>query len=105
MLVQSFDPANPDLLFSHGGPGMTDFFGAGLSHGAGAHFTIVWWQQRGAGMSFSSDIPLETMTMDQMIADTVDVTEYLRALQPGPHPATRPFLGKLPRDSSRGGGA
>ena len=39
---------------------------------------MVWWEQRGAGMSFSRDIPGETMTLDQMIADTIEVTDYLR---------------------------
>ncbi|NHB77637.1 alpha/beta hydrolase [Rhodobacter calidifons] len=39
---------------------------------------MVWWEQRGAGMSFSSDIPPETMTMPRMIEDTVEVADYLR---------------------------
>ncbi len=80
MFIQSADPANPVLLFLHGGPGMTEFFmeqnyPTGLEH----HFTMVWWEQRGAGMSFSADIPPETMTMQQMIADTIEVADYLRA--------------------------
>ncbi|MEQ8743010.1 alpha/beta fold hydrolase [Parasphingorhabdus sp.] len=80
MIIQSVDSANPVLLFLHGGPGMTEFFmeqdyPTGLEH----HFTMVWWEQRGAGMSFSADIPPETMTMEQMIADTVEVADYLRA--------------------------
>jgi pimeloyl-ACP methyl ester carboxylesterase len=79
MFIQSVDPANPVLLFLHGGPGMVEFFmeqeyPTGLEN----HFTMVWWEQRGAGMSFSSDIPPETMTMAQMIADTVEVADYLR---------------------------
>jgi pimeloyl-ACP methyl ester carboxylesterase len=80
MIIQSVDPANPVLLFLHGGPGMTEFFmeqdyPTGLEH----HFTMVWWEQRGAGMSFSADIPPETMTMDRMIADAIEVADYLRA--------------------------
>jgi pimeloyl-ACP methyl ester carboxylesterase len=79
MIIQSVDPANPVLLFLHGGPGMTEVFmeldyPTGLEH----HFTMVWWDQRGAGMSFSADIPPETMTMEQMIADTIEVADYLR---------------------------
>jgi len=58
---------------------MTEFFmeqdyPTGLEH----HFTMVWWEQRGAGMSFSADIPPETMTMDQMISDRIEVADYLR---------------------------
>ena len=80
MIIQSVDPSNPVLLFLHGGPGMVEFFmeqeyPTGLEN----HFTMVWWEQRGAGMSFSPDIPPETMTMAQMISDTVEVADYLRA--------------------------
>ncbi|WP_175484776.1 alpha/beta fold hydrolase [Jannaschia pohangensis] len=79
MIIQSVDPANPVLLFLHGGPGMTEFF-MELEYPTGLeqHFTMVWWEQRGAGMSFSADIPPETMTMERMIADTVEVADYLR---------------------------
>ncbi|MFZ1338110.1 MAG: alpha/beta hydrolase [Paracoccaceae bacterium] len=79
MFIQSVDPANPVLLFLHGGPGMTEFF-METTHPTGLeqHFTMVWWEQRGAGMSFSGDIPPETMTMNQMIADTIEVADYLR---------------------------
>lgn len=79
MFIQSADPANPVLLFLHGGPGMVEFF---MEHdyptGLETHFTMVWWEQRGAGMSFSSEIPPETMTMAQMISDTIEVADYLR---------------------------
>ena len=80
MIIQSADPVNPVLLFLHGGPGMTEFFmEQNYPTGLERHFTMVWWEQRGAGMSFSADIPPETMTMEQMIADTVEVADYLRA--------------------------
>jgi len=79
MIIQSVDPANPVLLFVHGGPGMTEFFmEQDYPTGLEQHFTMVWWEQRGAGMSFSADIPPETMTMEQMITDTVEVADYLR---------------------------
>jgi pimeloyl-ACP methyl ester carboxylesterase len=79
MVIQSADPSNPVLLFLHGGPGMVEFFmeqeyPTGLHH----HFTMVWWEQRGAGMSFSPDIPPETMTMERMIADTIEAADHLR---------------------------
>ena len=41
-------------------------------------FTVVWWEQRGSGLSYSADIPPETMTLEQMISDTLEVTNYLR---------------------------
>jgi pimeloyl-ACP methyl ester carboxylesterase len=79
MIIQSVDPANPVLLVLHDGPGMTEFFmEQDYPTGLEQHFTMVWWEQRGAGMSFSADIPPQTMTMDQMIADTIEVADYLR---------------------------
>jgi pimeloyl-ACP methyl ester carboxylesterase len=79
MIIQSVDPTNPVLLFLHGGPGMTEvFMELDYPTGLERHFTMVWWEQRGAGMSFSADIPPETMTMEQMISDTIEVADYLR---------------------------
>ncbi len=79
MIIQSADPSNPVLLFLHGGPGMVEFFmEEDYPTGLAQHFTMVWWEQRGAGMSFASDIPPETMTLAQMIADTIEVADYLR---------------------------
>ncbi len=79
MFIQSADPSNPVLLFLHGGPGMPTFF-LNTTHPTGLEqdFTVVWWEQRGAGMSYDSGIPPETMTIEQLIADTVGVTNYLR---------------------------
>ncbi|MBU4527112.1 MAG: hypothetical protein KUA37_08585 [Desulfomicrobium sp.] len=58
MFIQSVDPSNPVLLFLHGGPGMVEFFmEQSYPTGLHEHFTMVWWEQRGAGMSFSTDIP------------------------------------------------
>ena len=80
MFIRSVDPANPVLLFLHGGPGMPEFFmERDYPTGLERHFTMVWWEQRGAGMSFSTDIPPETMTMERMIADTIEVADHLRA--------------------------
>jgi pimeloyl-ACP methyl ester carboxylesterase len=41
-------------------------------------FTVVWWDQRGTGLSYDSDIPPGTMTLEQFISDTLEVTDYLR---------------------------
>ena len=79
MIIQSVNTANPVLLFLHGGPGMPEFF-LNTTHPAGLeqHFTMVWWDQRGAGLSFDPDIPPESMTVAQLIADTISITDYLR---------------------------
>jgi pimeloyl-ACP methyl ester carboxylesterase len=41
-------------------------------------FVIVTWEQRGAGKSYAALDPTETMTLEQVVADTVEVTNYLR---------------------------
>lgn len=79
MIIQSRDPASPVILFLHGGPGMPLFF-MNRTHPTGLEddFTMVWWEQRGAGMSYSRDISDASMTIAQLIADTIAVADYLR---------------------------
>ena len=79
MFIKSKDVNHPVLLFVHGGPGMPEYwltqsYPTGLEN----FFTVVWWEQRGAGLSYSPDIPPETMTAEQFVADTIEVTNYLR---------------------------
>ena len=77
MFIKSKDATNPVLLYLHGG--MPDYFlTRKYPTGLEDYFTVVWWEQRGSGLSYSADIPLETMTLEQMISDTKEVTNYLR---------------------------
>jgi pimeloyl-ACP methyl ester carboxylesterase len=77
MLIKARDSTKPVLLYLHGG--MPDYFlTERYPTGLEDHFVVCWWEQRGAGMSYSSDIPRETMTVEQLIADTTTVTHYLR---------------------------
>lgn len=77
MFIQCTDTANPLLLFLHGGLPeyfLTERYPTGLEN----DFTVAWWEQRGAGLSYQPGIPAETMTSRQFIADTLSVTNYLR---------------------------
>ncbi len=77
MFIKGKNSANPVLLYLHGG--MPDYFLAQkFPTGLEDLFTVVWWEQRGSGMSFSRDIPRESLNQEQMIADTLAVTDYLR---------------------------
>lgn len=79
MFIKSKNQANPVLLFIHGGPGMPEYFlTQRYPTGLEDNFTVCYWEQRGAGLSYSSDIPPETLTDEQLIADTLEVTNYLR---------------------------
>jgi len=40
--------------------------------------TVVWWDRRGAGLSYDASAAEETLTIEQHIADTRAVTDYLR---------------------------
>jgi pimeloyl-ACP methyl ester carboxylesterase len=77
MFIKSKDVTNPVLLYLHGG--MPDYFlTEKYPTGLEDYFTVVWWEQRGSGLSYSPDIPRETMTLEQMISDTLGMTNYLR---------------------------
>lgn len=80
LLIRGENTGNPLLLHVHGGPGGADQ--AMLR----AHdfdledlFTVVYWDQRGAGASYSSDDPLAALSLDQITQDGIAVTEYLLA--------------------------
>lgn len=73
------DKDNPVLLFLHGGPG------AAISHTAYALtrkwsdvYTVVTWDQRNAGKSYSADQNSTELTYDLMMQDGVEMTEFLR---------------------------
>jgi pimeloyl-ACP methyl ester carboxylesterase len=65
------------LLYLHGG--MPDYFlTQDYPTGLDEYFTVVWWEQRGSGLSYSADIPPETVNLEQLVSDTIEVTNYLR---------------------------
>jgi len=79
MMIKSKDISNPVLLFVHGGPGMPEYFlTEDYPTGLEDNFTVVYWDQRGAGLSYSSNLDKSTITVDQYIEDTIAVTNYLR---------------------------
>ncbi|MVM37897.1 alpha/beta fold hydrolase [Spirosoma sp. HMF3257] len=41
-------------------------------------FVVVYWDQRGSGKSYSTHIPLTSMTLDQFISDTHELTSWLK---------------------------
>jgi pimeloyl-ACP methyl ester carboxylesterase len=79
-LIRGMSVANPPLVLLHGGPGMSETswfrsFNAPLEQG----YTVVYWDQRGAGKSFDRAIPRSSMTVEQFIADLDDLVEAVRA--------------------------
>lgn len=77
MFLRGRDPGNPVLLYLHGG--LPEYFLQERRPTALEDcFTVAWWEQRGAGISYSSSLPRTSMTTEQFIDDTVSVTHYLR---------------------------
>ena len=77
MFIKGKDSSKPVLLYLHGG--MPDYFlTQDYPTGLDEDFTVVWLEQRGSGLSYSSDIPPESVNPDQLVSDTLSVTNYLR---------------------------
>jgi pimeloyl-ACP methyl ester carboxylesterase len=77
MIIKSKDIMNPVLLYVHGG--MPDYFlTQKYPTGLEDYFTVVWWEQRGSGLSFNPDDTQKAITSEQLISDTLEVTNYLR---------------------------
>jgi pimeloyl-ACP methyl ester carboxylesterase len=78
MMIRGRSIDNPVLLYLTGGPGGTDMGAIRRDVTLEQNFTVVAWDQRGAGKSYSALDPTETFTVQQLVADTVEVTNYLR---------------------------
>ena len=81
--VRGQDVNSPILLFIHGGPGVAFIPLSGSFQSAWeAHFTVVQWDQRGAGKTYASNdlgIQRNSMNLPQMQQDALELTNYLRA--------------------------
>lgn len=80
VLIRGRDLANPPLIHLHGGPGFSEtrllrHFNADLED----RFTVVYWDQRGAGKSYHRGIPRSSMTVAQLLADLDDLVEMVCA--------------------------
>jgi len=80
--VRGADRDNPILLFVHGGPGSTEMHIAWSFQRAWEdYFTVVQWDQRGAGKSFPLNDPqalAPTMTPDRYRDDAIELIDHLR---------------------------
>jgi proline iminopeptidase len=80
--IRGFDRRNPVLLVIHGGPGHvsmpTSWY---FQRGWEEYFTVVEWDQRGAGKTYAANDPRvvgPTMTLERMIADAEEMVAWLR---------------------------
>ncbi|MEO5898645.1 MAG: alpha/beta fold hydrolase, partial [Ilumatobacteraceae bacterium] len=79
MMIRGASTANPILLYLAGGPGGSEL-GAMRNHLSALenNFTVATWDQRGTGKSYTEIEPTATLTFDNAVADTIEVTNYLR---------------------------
>ena len=79
ILIRGHDINNPILLFLHGGPGSAQISIAyKFQRKLEEYFTVVQWDQRGAGKSFSRKIPEQSMSIEQFILDSNELIEQLK---------------------------
>ncbi len=78
LMIRGRSVDNPVLLHLAGGPGGTDLGAMRADTTLESQFVVVTWEQRGTGKSYAALDPVETLTLEQMVADTVEVTNYLR---------------------------
>ena len=78
LLIRGTDPEhNPILLFVHGGPGFPDAPFRQEYSALERDFTVVYWDQRGAGYSYFKNIPLKTMRVEQFVRETLLVAHHV----------------------------
>jgi pimeloyl-ACP methyl ester carboxylesterase len=80
--VRGRDRNNPILLYIHGGPASPEMpLSWTFQTPWEDYFTVVQWDQRGAGKTYTANDPelvKPTLTVDRMIRDAEEVTQYLR---------------------------
>ena len=78
VLIRSENTKNPILLFLHGGPGTSELtLNRKNTRTLERYFTIVNWDQRGAGKSYAAAGDGSRMVIDQFVSDIIELTQYL----------------------------
>jgi len=79
ILIRGKRLENPALLYLHGGPGMPEM---GIWRNLHAmledSYTVVHWDQRGAGKSYSLFLDPQSLTVNQLVQDIHELTHYLK---------------------------
>ncbi len=76
MIIKGKNLDNPVILYLHGGMPvyfLTEKYITSLED----NFTVVWWEQRNCGISYSCGSSQNRATIEQLVDDTVVLTKYL----------------------------
>jgi pimeloyl-ACP methyl ester carboxylesterase len=78
VMIRGENILNPVLILLHGGPGMseTSLF-RGFNSVLEKSYTVVYWDQRGAGKTFDPATPTSSMTVEQLVADLDQLVDYV----------------------------
>ncbi len=79
ILIRGHNVDNPVLIYLHGGPGSPAIlYGRFAFGGLEQRFTVVTWDQRGCGKSYSPGIDPQSITLDQLLSDTRELILMMR---------------------------
>ncbi len=79
VLIRGRDRRNPVCLFVHGGPGSpTSYLAHRFQRPLERDFVMVQWDQRGAGRSWSADVPADSLRTSRYLADARELIDALR---------------------------
>ncbi len=79
VMIRGRSVENPVLLYLAGGPGQSSLpHPRVIFQALEEDFIIVGWDQRGTGKSYAALDPTSALTPDQAVADTIELTNYLR---------------------------
>ncbi len=78
LIIRGVDSTKPIMLFLHGGPGSPEFaFVKRFNQSIEEDYVMVYWEQRGAGKSYMAESSYEKLNLEQLIADTRELSIYL----------------------------
>lgn len=83
MFITSTNEENPVLLFISGGPGvpevwLNEAYSGTYPNRIADYFTVCYWDYYGEGLSYSSKIDADEITIERLAYDAHAVAEYLK---------------------------
>jgi pimeloyl-ACP methyl ester carboxylesterase len=79
LILLSDNTDNPVLLVCGGGPGIPEYLMEHLYPSVlPEYFTVCYWDYRGTGLSYDSNVNPDDMTTERFLKDTQAVTDYLK---------------------------
>lgn len=82
LTIRGKDRDNPVIVLVHGGPGSAELaIGWTFQRGWEDYFTVVQWDQRGAGKTYAINDPdtvIPTLSADRMKDDVIEVVDLVR---------------------------